>query len=265
MKWITKYIFRGWGVVLTWGIACGTSAELPSWSSTSDIPTLAEPMNVPAPNDNGLTRTTLDVFTCSAGNMSENILRTRWRDTVEYLYPKNGPAAILSALHILMAPIVTMQRQYSENYCNGRRDGVYVGIWISIGEMNPTKVGTTYWAEQVQAEPVRCWITASNVDLGEFQPGTQSPAIAIPTTLVCDGDVDLSVTLQSLEGKEILTFSPGVTGLITVGRSSVSNTTKVSITRYVPVDPLASVRLTVLPGAKPGAYEAYGVIYVTVQ
>ncbi|WP_207304517.1 hypothetical protein, partial [Klebsiella pneumoniae] len=109
------------------------------------------------------------------------------------------------------------------------------------------------------------WITASNVDLGDFQPGTQSPAIAIPTTLVCDGDADLSVTIQSLEGKEILTFSPGVTGLMTVGRSSVSNTTKLSVKRYVSVDPLASVRLTVLPGAKPGAYEAYGVIYVTVQ
>ena len=132
-------------------------------------------------------------------------------------------------------------------------------------DTNPTKVGTTYWADQVQAEPVQCWITASNVDLGDFQPGTQSPAIAIPTTLVCDGDADLSVTIQSLEGKEILTFSPGVTGLMTVGRSSVSNTTKLSVKRYVSVDPLASVRLTVLPGAKPGAYEAYGVIYVTVQ
>ncbi|MDI7063412.1 hypothetical protein QMO17_18885, partial [Klebsiella pneumoniae] len=46
MKWMTKYIFRGWGAVLTWGIACGASAELPAWLSTSDIPTLAEPMNV---------------------------------------------------------------------------------------------------------------------------------------------------------------------------------------------------------------------------
>lgn len=52
---------------------------------------------------------------------------------------------------------------------------------------------------------------------------------------------------------------------MTVGRSSVSNTTKLSVKRYVSVDPLASVRLTVLHGAKPGAYEAYGVIYVTVQ
>ncbi|MCF1587000.1 hypothetical protein LXG17_02945, partial [Klebsiella pneumoniae] len=41
MKWMTKYIFRGWGAVLTWGIACGASAELPAWLSTSDIPTLA--------------------------------------------------------------------------------------------------------------------------------------------------------------------------------------------------------------------------------
>ncbi|HFK3518768.1 TPA: hypothetical protein ACIC8S_002231 [Klebsiella pneumoniae] len=265
MKWMTKYIFRGWGAVLTWGIACGASAELPAWLSTSDIPTLAEPMNVSPPNDIGLTRTTLDVLTCSAGNMSANIIRTLWRGTVKYLYPKNGPAAILSSLHILTSPMSPMQRPYSENYCNGRRDGVYVGIWISIGDTNPTKVGTTYWADQVQAEPVQCWITASNVDLGDFQPGTQSPAIAIPTTLVCDGDADLSVTIQSLEGKEILTFSPGVTGLMTVGRSSVSNTTKLSVKRYVSVDPLASVRLTVLPGAKPGAYEAYGVIYVTVQ
>ncbi|MDY0742281.1 hypothetical protein SNO03_23950, partial [Klebsiella pneumoniae] len=82
MKWMTKYIFRGWGAVLTWGIACGASAELPAWLSTSDIPTLAEPMNVSPPNDIGLTRTTLDVFTCSAGNMSANIIRTLWRGTV---------------------------------------------------------------------------------------------------------------------------------------------------------------------------------------
>lgn len=88
MKWMTKYIFRGWGAVLTWGIACGASAELPAWLSTSDIPTLAEPMNVSPPNDIGLTRTTLDVFTCSAGNMSANIIRTLWRGTVKYLYPK---------------------------------------------------------------------------------------------------------------------------------------------------------------------------------
>lgn len=38
---------------------------------------------------------------------------------------------------------------------------------------------------------------------------------------------------------------------MTVGRSSVSNTTKLSVKRYVSVDPLASVRLTVLPGQNP--------------
>lgn len=52
---------------------------------------------------------------------------------------------------------------------------------------------------------------------------------------------------------------------MTVGRSSVSNTTKLSVKRYVSVDPLGIGAVDRTPGAKPGAYEAYGVIYVTVQ
>ena len=223
MKWMTKVYIQRLGAVLTWGIACGASAELPAWLSTSDIPTLAEPMNVSPPNDIGLTRTTLDVFTCSAGNMSANIIRTYGEVLSKVFVPEKWPCCYLKLVaYINESHVADAETVFRKLLQRKKRAGVYVGIWISIGDTNPTKVRTTYWADQVQAEPVQCWITASNVDLGDFQPGTQSPAIAIPTTLVCDGDADLSVTIQSLEGKEILTFSPGVTGLMTVGRSSVS-------------------------------------------